>query len=228
MAKKKPADEETKPPGPISDEYKSGDSPRFEDQPLETFHLYPGTSREEKIDFALCCIVAGTATRVVVRELVRLCGISQATAESICRDALKHLVLDHDKPKKVLRFISAAWYQRMLTKPGVPIDLQFKARAAIDTLLGIRDPVKGDDDEDDDDDEAKKRIAREKKEIAAILPTLTNEQLSAIIDVHARVKEKVSIPEIAPSVEVEQVSGSGDSVPENRSVSEIPGRQELF
>lgn len=188
MAKRKHRDNE---PEPIPDSFQSGDGPNLNQMRPESFQLSQASTWQTKVDFALCAICTGSPTRIVTRELSRLTGVTERTAEDIVRAALKILVLDMDNPKKVLRLISVAWYQLKLMDPETPIDLQFKAREKIDTLLGLREPISADDDDDDDEDDSKRQKERRKDEISKILPTLPNATLRALADTYRLIKARV-------------------------------------
>lgn len=170
-------------------QYESGDGPRLEDRELDTFQLNTLTPREIRIDFALCCICAGCPARSVKRELMRLCRMVDGDANRIITDAMRLLVDGFEAPKKALRYMSAAWYQMQLVDPNCPRDLKFKARQSLDTLLGIRDPVKHDADDDEDDSKRAARIERD--EIRAALEKMPPDELKALHRAHTSIRDVV-------------------------------------
>ncbi len=167
----------------------SGDRPRLAEREPDLFQLNPLTPREIRIDFALCCIYVGCPDRSVKRELMRLCRISEEESRRIVTEAKGLMGEGFEAPKKALRYMSAAWYQQQLVDPHCPRDLKFKARQSLDTLLGIRDPVKHDADEDEDETKRAARIERD--EIRAALENMPPDELKALHRAHTSIRDAV-------------------------------------
>jgi hypothetical protein len=179
-----------KPPDSVgTTDGESGDGPRLEDREFDSFNLSPLTPQEIRIDFALCCICGGCPARSVRRELKRLCRIGDSAADRIITEAHRLMVDGFEAPKKALRFQSAAWYQQQLINPNCPLELKFKARQSLDTLLGIRDPVKPSDDETED--EAKQAAKIERDEIRKVLEGMPLDQLKALDHAHRSIRDVV-------------------------------------
>ena len=166
-----------------------GDGPRLAEREPESFQLNPLTPREIRIDFALCCIYVGCPVRSVKRELMRLCRISEEESRRIVTEAKGLMGEGLEAPKKALRYQSAAWYQMQLVDPHCPRELKFKARQSLDTLLGIRDPVKHDADDDADDSKRAARIERD--EIRAALENMPPDELKALHRAHTSIRDAV-------------------------------------
>ena len=167
----------------------AGDGPRIENRELDSFQLNHLTPREIRIDFALCCIYVGCPDLTVKRELIRLCRISEREAQRIVKEAMGLMGDGFEAPKKSLRYQSAAWYQSQLINPHCPLELKFKARQSLDTLLGIRDPVKHDPDADEDDSKRAARIERD--EIRAALEKMPPDELKALHRAHTSIRDVV-------------------------------------
>ena len=167
----------------------AGDGPRIENRELDSFQLNPLTPREIRIDFALCCICFGCPVRSVKRELMRLCRISDQAAGDIVRDAMRLQGDGFEAPKKALRYQSAAWWQQQLIDPHCPRDLKFKARKALDDLLGLNDPVKHDPDADENETTRAARVERD--EIRAALENMPPDELKALHRAHTSIRDAV-------------------------------------
>ena len=167
----------------------SGDRPRLAEREPDSFQLNHLTPREIRIDFALCCIYVGCPDLTVKRELIRLCRISEREAQRIVKEAMGLMGDGFEAPKKSLRYQSAAWYQSQLINPHCPLDLKFKARQSLDTLLGIRDPVKHD--ADDDGEKSKLAAKIERDEIRAALESMPPDELKALAHAHDAIRDAV-------------------------------------
>ena len=167
----------------------SGDGPRLEDREPESYFLNPDTPRELRIDFALCCICFGCPVRSVKRELMRLCRISDVAAGQVIHAAQRELVDGFAAPKKALRYQSAAWWQQQLIDPHCPRELKFKARKALDDLLGLNDPVKHDPDADENETTRAARVERD--EIRAALENMPPDELKALHRAHTSIRDAV-------------------------------------
>lgn len=155
-------------------------------------------SKTLRAKFAATCLASGVPPFAVVSQLQRCFKVSQRSAWRDLAEARKLLRLWNGGSVEDLRHESAAFYRSILTSPQASIGEKIKARAQLDKLLGLHLPAQTAEEIAEAERRARDQSdGNHRQHFNAALKSMSVEQLEAIADFQAKVRELAAADEAA-------------------------------